>query len=168
MTTESISTNTTGYYTQHSILNVQYWYFIVLFGIIKTTSWWTQAASGGAPFEWDNVQPDVRGVPKRWQNHWSKKLFRKKSFMFGLLGKDIGLTVQISQFLSNLTFSSWQLLLPTLQQGRSVKTDDFDDAIMMMKMKRVIMMTVVKRSNRWPTVSQCSLYSWSQHDQWQG
>ena len=85
--------------------------------------------------------------------------------MFGFFGKDIGLTVQISQFLSNLTFSSWQLLLPTLQQGRSVKTDDFDDAIMMMKLKRVILMTVVKRSNRWPTVSQCSLYSWSQHDQ---
>ena len=87
--------------------------------------------------------------------------------MFGLLGKDIGLTVQISQFLSNLTFSSWQLLLPTLQQGRSVKTDDFDDVIMMimMTMMKKMTMTVVKRSNRWPTVSQCSLYSWSQHDQ---
>ena len=75
------------------------------------------------------------------------------------------LAVQISQLITALLFSSWQLLFPTLQQGRSVKTDDFDDAIMMMKMKRVIMMTVVKRSNRWPTVSQCSLYSWSQHDQ---
>ena len=70
----------------------------------------------------------------------TKKLFRKKSFMFGLLGKDIGLTVQISQFLSNLTFSSWQLLLPTLQQGRSVKTDDFDDVIMIM----MTMMTMMK------------------------
>ena len=81
--------------------------------------------------------------------------------MFGLLGKDIGLTIQISQFLSNLTFSSWQLLLPTLQQGRSVKTDDFDDNDDYDEDDEDVM----KRSNRWPTVSQCSLYSWPQHDQ---
>ena len=84
--------------------------------------------------------------------------------MFGLLGKDIGLTVQISQFLSNLTFSSWQLLLPTLQQGRSVKTDDFDDNDDNDDYDDDDE-DVMKRSNRWPTVSQCSLYSWSQHDQ---